>query len=156
MARISDIIELFIKELLDEAHNQSVEIQRNELANYFKCAPSQINYVLTTRFSLDNGYLIESKRGGGGYIKIVQINIDQEQHIKLILDQVGNSIGKMKATGIINVLKNREHITERERMIMMAAISDRSINTPINIKDDIRANVLKGMIIGLFNDCGRG
>ncbi|MBF8983443.1 CtsR family transcriptional regulator [Lutibacter sp. B2] len=155
MARISDIIELFIKELLDEAHNQSVEIQRNELANYFNCAPSQINYVLTTRFSLDKGYLIESRRGGGGYIKIVQINIDRQQHIKLILDQVGNSIGKMKATGIINVLKNRELITERECIIMRAAISDRTINTPVNIKDDIRANIVKGMIIALFNDCGR-
>ena len=152
MARISDIIELFIKELLEEAHNQSVEIQRNELANYFKCAPSQINYVLTTRFSLDKGYLIESRRGGGGYIKILQINIEHDQHIKLILDQVGNAIGKMEATGIINVLKNKELITERESMIMRTAISDRIINTPISIKDDVRANILKGMIIALFND----
>ena len=69
MARMSDIIEDFIKQLINETDG-SIEIQRNELANYFKCVPSQINYVIDTRFTTERGYYVESRRGGGGYIKI--------------------------------------------------------------------------------------
>jgi transcriptional regulator of stress and heat shock response len=155
LSKISDIIEIFIKELLDESGDMEIEIQRNELANYFKCAPSQINYVLTTRFSIDKGYLIESRRGGGGYIKIGQMNVDKNTYTKILLEEIGNSISKMKAASIIDMLKEKKHITDRESMIMTAAISDRSINTPINIKDQVRANILKSMIITIFNYTGR-
>lgn len=68
MATMTDIIEKFIKDLMEE--DNSIQIQRNELANLFSCAPSQINYVLTTRFTIDRGYYIESKKGGGGYVQI--------------------------------------------------------------------------------------
>lgn len=70
MARLSDIIEEFIKDMLDDAQDNELQIQRNELANKFSCAPSQINYVLTTRFTANKGYYIESRRGGGGCIVI--------------------------------------------------------------------------------------
>ena len=70
--RLSDTIEHFIKELMTQEEPE-VELRRNELAEYFSCAPSQINYVLATRFTPDNGYIIESRRGGGGYIRIVRI-----------------------------------------------------------------------------------
>ena len=73
MARLSDIIENFIKEMLSESSNDQVQIQRNELADQFRCAPSQINYVLTTRFTGEKGYVIESRRGGGGHIIIKQV-----------------------------------------------------------------------------------
>ncbi|PAB57536.1 CtsR family transcriptional regulator [Anaeromicrobium sediminis] len=155
MARISDIIEVFIKELLEEANNSAIEIQRNELANYFKCAPSQINYVLTTRFSLDKGYIVESRRGGGGHIKIVQTNMDKENFIKLILHEIGTSISAMKARSVISVLRDKKFITDREAHIMTSAISDRSLITPMNIKDEVRANIIKGMIISLINFNGR-
>ncbi|WZL72673.1 CtsR family transcriptional regulator [Clostridiaceae bacterium 35-E11] len=154
MARLSDIIEIFIKELLKDANNRAVEIQRNELASYFDCAPSQINYVLTTRFTLDKGYLVESRRGGGGHIKIAQMNIDKNQYVKILLEQIGNAISKMKGVSIINMLKERGFITERERLLMTVAISDRSINTPINIKDEVRANLLKRMVIVLLEHHG--
>lgn len=150
MARLSDIIEIFIKELLKDANDRAVEIQRNELASYFDCAPSQINYVLTTRFTLDKGYLVESRRGGGGHIKIVKMNIDKNQYIKILLEQIGDAISKMKGASIINMLKERGFITEREALLMTVAISDRSINTPINIKDEVRANLLKRMVIALL------
>ena len=77
MARLSDIIENFIKAVLSENGGQQVQIQRNELAGQFRCAPSQINYVLTTRFTYDKGYVIESRRGGGGYIIIKQVTKDR-------------------------------------------------------------------------------
>ncbi|MCT4595386.1 MAG: CtsR family transcriptional regulator [Anaeromicrobium sp.] len=155
MARISDIIEIFIKELLEDANDREIEIQRNELANYFKCAPSQINYVLTTRFSLDKGYIVEGRRGGGGHIKIVQTNMDKENFIKLILHEIGNAISAMKAKSVIGVLKDKKFITDREAQIMISAISDRSLITSTNIKDEVRANIMKGMILSLVNFNGR-
>jgi transcriptional regulator CtsR len=155
VSRLSDIIEVFIKELLEEANDKGIEIQRNELANYFNCAPSQINYVLTTRFTMDKGYVIESRRGGGGYIRIVRMNVDKNTFVKILLDEIGDGISKMQAASIIDMLKERKYITERERLLMAAALSDRSINTPVNIKDGVRANLLKSMIITLFNFKGR-
>ena len=155
MSKLSDIIEVFIKELLEDASDHGIEIQRNELANYFNCAPSQINYVLTTRFTMDKGYLIESQRGGGGYIKIARMNVDKNTYVKLLLNEIGYNISKMKAASIIDMLKEKKFITDRESLIMMAAISDRSINTPVNIKDEVRANLLKSMIITIFNYKGR-
>ena len=72
MRLLSDCIEDFIKTLMeDETHE--IELRRNELAEHFQCAPSQINYVLATRFSVDHGYIIESRRGGGGFVRIVRI-----------------------------------------------------------------------------------
>lgn len=152
MSKISDLIEVFIKELLEDTNNRVVEIQRNELASYFQCAPSQINYVLTTRFTLDKGYFIESRRGGGGYIKISKVDMDKHRYFKIFVDEIGNAVSKMKATFIIRILKEKELITDRESLIIAAAISDRSISTPINIKDEVRANLLKSMITVLFND----
>ncbi|MBS3994470.1 MAG: CtsR family transcriptional regulator [Alkaliphilus sp.] len=155
MSKISDIIEIFIKELLEEDNELGVEIQRNELANHFNCAPSHINYVLTTRFTMDKGYLIESRRGGGGNIKILKLNIDKNTFVQILIDEIGENIGKMQAASMIDMLKDRNLVTERESFIMAAAISDRSINTPINIKNEVRANILKSMIITIFNHKGR-
>jgi len=155
MSKISDIIEIFIKELLEEDNELGVEIQRNELANHFNCAPSHINYVLTTRFTMDKGYLIESRRGGGGNIKILKLNIDKNTFVQILIDEIGENIGKMQAASMIDMLKDRNLVTERESFIMAAAISDRSINTPINIKNEVRANILRSMIITIFNHKGR-
>ena len=155
MSRVSDIIEVFIKELLEEADDCAIEIQRNELANYFNCAPSQINYVLTTRFSLDKGYLIESRRGGGGHIKFIKMDMDQNRYIQHLLNEIGDSISKMKAASIINTLQERKFISEREGLILRVATSDRSLNTPINIKNRVRANLLKSILIAIFQDGGK-
>ena len=87
MARLSDMIEEFIKALLEESNGQ-LELQRNELADYFECAPSQINYVLATRFSLDRGYYIESRRGGGGYIRIIRLDMDNNDYIMYLLREI--------------------------------------------------------------------
>lgn len=149
MANISDIIEIFIKDLLGEANDQVIEIQRNELANYFKCAPSQINYVLTTRFSIDKGYMIESRRGGGGFIKIIQKDMAKDRYIEGLMVEVGNSIGRLKAIQIIQMLYKKNIIAPMEVEIMKAAVSDRSIQSPINIKNEIRANILKNMMLAL-------
>lgn len=150
MAKMSDLIEMFIKELLEDNANDMIEIQRNELASYFKCAPSQINYVLTTRFSMDKGYLIESQRGGGGSIKIVQVKAGKDDAYANVLHEIGDSITKMKADQVLEFLENQELISAREGKIMRAAISDRSIMAPVNIKNEMRAGILKGMLLAAY------
>ena len=82
--RLSDAIEQFIKTMLTQEAPE-VELKRNELAEYFNCAPSQINYVLATRFTPDHGYIIESRRGGGGYIRIFRMAQDTSEHLLYLL-----------------------------------------------------------------------
>ncbi|SHI14254.1 MULTISPECIES: CtsR family transcriptional regulator [Sporanaerobacter] len=152
MPRLSNIIEEFIKELLEETEDGIVEIQRNELADYFDCAPSQINYVLTTRFTPYMGYYVESRRGGGGYIKIVKVGIDDDDNINnLIVNAIGDSITKTKAYSIINSLMEEGIITEREGNLMKVAVGDRSLS-PATDRNVLRANILKNMLLILLKE----
>ena len=146
--RLSDSIETFIKALLAE-DEQSVELKRNELAEYFGCAPSQINYVLATRFTLDDGYVIESRRGGGGYIRIVRVmGSDQQQLMYLINERIGQSITEAEAVRLIGQLVERKIITSSEGDIMRAAVSSAALAIPVPdaMKDDLRARSLKSML----------
>ncbi|SHH44428.1 CtsR family transcriptional regulator [Tepidibacter thalassicus] len=150
MPSISDVIEKFIKELLKE--NKNIEIRRNELANFFNCAPSQINYVLTTRFNIDNGYYIESKKGGGGYIKIIKIDLDKNQYIKgVIYEKIKDNITYISSKKLISNLRQLGIITAREEKIILAAIDDKSINAPVkDLKDKIRASILKNILMSIL------
>ena len=146
--RLSDSIETFIKALLAE-DEQSVELKRNELAEYFGCAPSQINYVLATRFTLDDGYVIESRRGGGGYIRIVRVmGSDQQQLMYLINERIGQSITEAEAVRLIGQLVERKIISGSEGDIMRAAVSSAALAIPVPdaIKDALRARSLKSML----------
>lgn len=148
MPSISDIIEKFIKELIQDTDGV-VEIQRNELANYFNCVPSQINYVIDTRFTNERGYIVESRRGGGGYIKIKRISINKSNYLMHIVNSVGNSISQQSAEAFIKNFFDYKSITEKEAKIMMVAVSDKILNIPQPMRDQIRANLLKSMIINL-------
>ena len=151
MARLSDAIEEFINTLMKESNTNKIEIQRNELAKYFNCSPSQINYVLTTRFTVENGYIVESYRGGGGYIKINKLVIDERDYLyNLIIKEIGDNISKNKAERIILVLLKENIIDNREANIMKAAISDDAIISPLNLKNKIRAQILKKMLAVLM------
>ncbi|EJP6474112.1 CtsR family transcriptional regulator [Clostridium sporogenes] len=148
MARLSDIIEDFIKEMFQENNESELQIRRNELANYFSCAPSQINYVLTTRFTEDKGYYIESKRGGGGCIIIRRIEFTNNKNLKeIIVDKIGNSITYDNAINIIHGLVETNVITEREAIIMKIAINDRVFGNIDISKNMLRANILKNIIM---------
>lgn len=150
MARLSDIIENFIKEMIDRNGGDQVLIQRNELADQFRCAPSQINYVLTTRFTYEKGYVIESRRGGGGHILIKQINYDDnELRSKVIYDAIGDSITYHNAVAIIENLFDINVISEREKKIMKMAINDRTLGNVEN-KNQVRADILKGMFMSIL------
>lgn len=147
MARLSDIIETFIKQLFNENRDNIIFIQRNELAEQFRCAPSQINYVLTTRFTYERGYLIESKRGGGGHIAIKQLEYDSSNKREEIISQsIGAAMTYHNAIAILKDLLDSGVIEEREYEIMKIAINDRSLISTDN-KNKVRADILKGMIM---------
>lgn len=149
MAKISSIIEIFIKDLLKEA-NGEIEIQRNELAEQFNCAPSQINYVLTTRFPSHKGYYVESRRGGGGYIRIVKVGINDYKDINnIIVNAIGDSITINKSRQIIEALYEEDLISHREMQIINATICDRSLDCDRDIKNKLRANILKNVLLVL-------
>jgi transcriptional regulator CtsR len=122
------------------------------LADYFECAPSQINYVLATRFSVDRGYYIESRRGGGGYIRIIRLDIDDDDYMMYLLrERIGNRISQQAAEDIIYHMLNKGIITRRESIIMKSAIQDKVVTAlPSNIKDSIRANLMKSMLMGIL------
>ena len=147
--RLSDAIEDFIKMMLTQAE-QEVELKRNELAEYFNCAPSQINYVLATRFTPDHGYIIESRRGGGGYIRIFRMAHDtSEQLLYLLHERVGDSITTVEASHLITQLQERLLVEEGEAVLMKAAISPQALSLPISaeMKDSLRAKILRALLM---------
>lgn len=147
--RLSDAIEQFIKTMLTQ-DEQEIELKRNELAQYFNCAPSQINYVLATRFTPDHGYIIESRRGGGGYIRIFRMEQDtSEQLLYLLHERVGDSITSLESEHLVAQLKERQVITPAEAAIMKAAICETCYTLPIPaaVKDALRARILKSMLL---------
>ena len=146
MARISDTIENFIKDMINEERERQVLIQKNELADKFSCAPSQINYVLTTRFTYEKGYIIESKRGGGGCIVIKKITYDdKDERLLLINTSIGESITYGGALSILDHLKDTKNITEKEYEIIKISLNDRTL-VSVEDKDKLRADMLKGII----------
>ena len=147
--RLSDSIEQFIKTMLTQ-EEQEVELKRNELAEYFGCAPSQINYVLATRFTPDHGYIIESRRGGGGYIRIFRMQQDTgKQLVYLLNERIGDSISALSANHLIQQLQEREIVTANEAALMIAAVSAQSLSLPLPeaLKDALRAKILKSMLM---------
>ncbi|MBD7914334.1 CtsR family transcriptional regulator [Clostridium sp. Sa3CUN1] len=146
MARISDTIENFIKDLLNQKRESQILIQRNELADKFSCAPSQINYVLTTRFTYEKGYIIESKRGGGGCIVIKKVTYeDRSERLKLINNSIGESITYGNSLSILNHLKDTKSITDKECEIIKISLNDRTLAS-VEDKNKLRADMLKGIL----------
>ena len=141
--RLSDTIESFIKTMLTQEEPE-VELKRNELAEYFGCAPSQINYVLATRFTIDDGYVIESRRGGGGYIRIARVSFsDQHQMFDNLMGSIGECISEQVFTDLIQLLFDEKIISEREGNLILATASDEVLG-----KDapEIRARMLRKIL----------
>jgi len=146
--RLSDSIESFIKAMLNEEEPE-VELKRNELAEYFGCAPSQINYVLATRFSPDSGYVIESRRGGGGYIRIVRVvTSGPQQLLYLVNERIGDAVSEEEAVRLIQGLQRQKLVTASEAGIMQAAISAQALALPMPepMKNALRARCLRTML----------
>ena len=150
--RLSDTIEQFIKELMSEEQQDGVDLKRNELAEYFHCAPSQINYVLSTRFTPDHGYVTSSQRGGGGYIRIVRIvRSENEQMRYLLRERIGESITESEAQILCRQLAECGMISEDNAQLMRAATSAGALSAPMpaEMKDALRARILRSMVLSV-------
>ena len=148
---ISDMIEEFIKEMFSEEENY-IEIQRNDLAEYFKCVPSQINYVISTRFKPSQGYYVESKRGGGGCIKISKVNITKSNYLMHAISSIGDSITAQEVDIFVSNFLSEKIISEKEARLLKVATSDNVLNISQNERDKLRANIFKNMLINLVED----
>lgn len=146
--RLSDLIEAYIKDLMSD-NDEYTEFGRNELAQYFNCVPSQINYVITTRFSPERGYYVESRRGGGGNIKIKRIDVSKDKYIMHIINSINNVITQQEADIIITNLVNYGLANDEVAKIMRVAVNDKVLNLPIEHKDATRSRILKNMLLNL-------
>lgn len=149
MANISDEIEQFILSVLSD--DDSVKLSRNDLAHYFSVAPSQINYVLATRFNFDKGYIIESKRGGGGCITLVRISDNKDELLPELIQELDNIdvLTYNRASNFLDRLEKDEIINKEESDIIRTAISDKALNFPTHV-GKIRKNIFKEILIGLM------
>lgn len=138
---LSDRIEAFICELMRD-DNDFAEFGRNELANIFGCVPSQINYVISTRFNEENGYLVESRRGGGGYIRISRTGF------KGLDEEIGKECDFKTAEKIINQLLTSRKISAATARAILAAVSEDTLDKVANGKE-LRAKILKNVIKNL-------
>ena len=150
MANISDIIEKFI--IVTMGTNDFIEISRNSLAEHFSCAPSQINYVLDTRFTVDKGYLKESKRGGSGFIKISKIKTtDKNEYLSsLVSESVGDELSFKRLTQILDKLVADEILVKSEKILIETALSDDSLEMPFMVRDKVRAKSFKNILLKLM------
>lgn len=150
MANISESIEKFIISSMGD--NGFVEISRNSLADYFCCAPSQINYVLDTRFTIDRGYAKESRRGGSGFIKISRLKtIDENAYLNaLVTESIGDELSIKRLSQILEKLENDNIISVHEKSIIISALSEDSLSMPFSIKDKVRAKAFKNVLINLM------
>lgn len=148
---MSDIIEDFIKDLLKE-NEEYVDIQRNDLAEQFNCVPSQINYVIQTRFKPSQGYYVESKRGGGGHIRIRKINITKSNYLMHIITSMGDKITAQEVDIYISNFLTYNIINETEAKLLKVATSDNVLTVSKAIRDELRANIFKNMLLNLVED----
>ena len=144
---MSDIIANFINEILNETDEGQAIIQRNDLANQFNCVPSQINYVISTRFTPDHGYYVESQRGGGGYIKITKAKITKSDYLMHLITSLGDKVTQKEIEIFVKNIYENDIISMREAKLILSATNDKALNT--ENKDIIRASIFKNMLINL-------
>lgn len=145
--RMSDLVAQYITQILDE-QNGSAEIQRNELAGNLGCVPSQINYVITSRFTPEQGYIVESRRGGGGYIRISRVKMDRGTAMMHIINSVGSTLDKATAEAMLNNMLQRNMLQLQSAKLIAAALSDRTLSQVEQDKrDTVRADLFKNMLL---------
>ena len=145
---ISDLIASFLLEGLEEAGNGVLEVQRNDLAQRFNCVPSQINYVMSTRFSPEHGYIVESRRGGNGYIRITRVRMDREALLMHVINSLGDSVDLPSSRAILSNLVSAGALEEAVGRALLAGIGDKAlIRMPRQFRDAVRADIMKQVLI---------
>ena len=145
--RISDIVASYILNMLDESDGNA-EIKRNELADSIGCVPSQINYVLTSRFTPEQGYIVESRRGGGGFIRITRIHTDKNTALMHIINSIGKELDYNDARLMTDNLQCAGAISEQCAVLINAAVAQRNfVGLPKSAANTIRASIVKNMLL---------
>lgn len=151
---LSEHIERHLKSMLRQADGR-LEIQRSDLAQQFDCAPSQINYVLETRFTTERGYVIESRRGGGGYIRIIKVQTDSYADLlDLICDQIGQQLSQDQAVHYIDRLQDNGVIDPGQASVMRAAVHRKVLALELPLRDQLRARILRSMLLAILRHEG--
>lgn len=147
---ITDIICDTLLQLLDE-NNGTIQIQRNNLASQIGCVPSQINYVITSRFTKEQGYVVQSRRGGGGYIEIVKLDHSNAELIIHIINTMGDAIDEATARILINSLHHDGFLSESQVRLMLSAVDENNFKGLIDMGESsrriVRANLIKSMLV---------
>lgn len=143
MSRLSNDIERYIKGLIEESQGKFVEIKRNEMAIVLRCVPSQINYVLQTRFSPERGYKVESQRGGGGYIRISKISPKATDILTHLKDYFDGGITHNQCKDLVIRLEETGIFTKREGKILIEITSSNVLRIPLPLRDQVRAEMVK-------------
>ncbi|MFT8887486.1 MAG: CtsR family transcriptional regulator [Ethanoligenens sp.] len=149
--KLSDMISDIIRQMLREADNGIAEIQRNELASRVGCVPSQINYVITSRFTPEQGYIVESRRGGGGYIRISRVRLERGQTIMHVINAVGEKLDRETARIFLSNLREGGILSAASAGLIGAALSDPALRAaPQEMRDALRATIFKQMLAVLL------
>ncbi|CDC68988.1 MULTISPECIES: CtsR family transcriptional regulator [environmental samples] len=145
---ISDLIASFLQESLEEAENGVLEVQRSDLAQRFNCVPSQINYVMSTRFSPERGYIVESRRGGNGYIRITRVQMDHQTLLMHVINSLGDEVDLASVRAILSNLVQSGTLEENMGRALLAAVGDKALAAvPRDKRDHVRAAILKQVLI---------
>ena len=145
---ISDLIASFLQDSLDTAENGVLEVQRSDLAQRFNCVPSQINYVMSTRFSPERGYIVESRRGGNGYIRITRVRVDRETLLMHVINSLGGSVDLSSARAILSNLVQSGAMDRALGQTILTAVGVKALGqVPREKRDAVRADILKQVLI---------
>lgn len=147
---LSNVIARMISDMLGD--NNEIEIQRNTLAQDLGCVPSQINYVLSSRFTPERGYIVESRRGGGGFIRIARVQYEDGAMLMHVVNAIGNSIDETTSRNHLVNLVYRELLSERDAKLALSAINDKTLkDIPSGeLRDTVRASILKQILITIL------
>lgn len=155
MSVLANEIEKYIKQMLAASANNTVELQRTDLADIFTCVPSQINYVLSTRFANELGYHVESRRGGGGYIRIVKLTPqDDSSLLHRISVSMGNGISQQQAYSLLSRLVAEGLLSRREGKLIYSMLDANVLHLPLQEAELLRGRQMKNLLINLMRtDC---
>lgn len=153
MGNLADRIEEYLKRVLEQTSEGYIVLQRSELAGEFACVPSQINYVLDTRFTVERGYLVESRRGGGGYLRIIRLGLGIEGQYQQVMRQlIGEQLSRERSSALVDRLLDEELVTSREAAMIKSILSGNDLGGEFRDWDMLRARLMKNILTTLSRD----
>lgn len=153
MGNLADRIEEYLKQILEQTSEGFIILQRGELAGEFSCVPSQINYVLHTRFTVERGYLVESRRGGGGYLRIIRLGRGLEGHYQQVMEQlIGEQLSRESSNSLVDRLLEEDLVSIREAALIKCVLSGNDLGGEFKNWDVLRARLMKTILTTLSRD----